>query len=126
MPKAKLKSKTTSNRPAQRRLRVQRRVRPTVKQQLQAANDMLTRIHGICDEYGIPTTDGDIPPLEIQFCEGHRVKLMGEKLAAVMAAEQELRERVIAFVKKHDDSEEPAHEVVSHLKFVLDETQWWA
>jgi hypothetical protein len=59
-----------------------------LQKELRAANDMLARIHAICDEAGIPKTDGDVPTLEIQFCEGHRVKLLAERLALTLLLSQ--------------------------------------
>lgn len=47
-----------------------------LERELQAANDMLARITGICDRAGIPKTDGDVPALEIEFCEGYRVEML--------------------------------------------------
>ena len=59
-----------------------------VRREIQAAEDMLKRIHGICDDAGIPRDDGDRPYLVV-FCEGHRVKLLAERLAAVSNAPAE-------------------------------------
>lgn len=58
--------------------RLQRVVRQT-RRELKAANDMLERIMKICDEAGIPRVDNSEPPYQVQFCEGHRVKLLAER-----------------------------------------------
>ena len=62
---------------------------------------------------------------EIAMAMLKKIEEMEKQLATVTTAENELRKAVIAFVKKYDDTDEPGHEFVSSLKFVLDETQWW-
>jgi hypothetical protein len=59
--------------------------RDELRRELQGANDMLARVHSICDEAGIPKDDADPnPDFLVQFCEGHRVKLLKAKLDDAM------------------------------------------